>query len=257
MGSNGLSVVDGYPAQNIVRVVPFNGNGDSFDDVAVLYDYGLQATGRYRSAIHVWKSNGSTLAYQGPSGWWLVDGYNAREVKWMLPGYFDQGSNEDISLVFKYGPREARLHMLLSVGTSLAYQGSTGWWSSTDFPIDSIAFMVSGNFNEQPSIAAAKIAADADSTALTDTLQQADLMQNYPNPFNPVTVIEYSLPEATHVSLKILNVLGQTVTELVNADQAAGVYAIPWDATPYATGVYFYRLQAGEQTKTKKMLLIK
>ena len=91
---------------------------------------------------------------------------------------------------------------------------------------------------------------------------QYELSQNYPNPFNPTTVIEYTLPERSQVSLTIYNVLGQEVRTLVNDIRAAGSYRIEWNGAddsgkPVATGVYLYRLQAGDFTQTRKMLLMK
>ncbi|MEK7631710.1 MAG: peptidoglycan DD-metalloendopeptidase family protein [Patescibacteria group bacterium] len=83
------------------------------------------------------------------------------------------------------------------------------------------------------------------------------LNQNYPNPFNPATTIAYSLPSATHVTLDIYNVLGQRVTTLVDEQQAAGEHTATWDANPFSSGVYFYRIQTEEATETKKMLLLK
>jgi hypothetical protein len=89
-----------------------------------------------------------------------------------------------------------------------------------------------------------------------------ELSQNYPNPFNPVTMIEYSLPERSHVTIEIHNVLGQRVRALVNREESAGSYTVTWDGSdasgkPVATGVYLYRFQAGDHVETKKMLLLK
>jgi fibronectin type 3 domain-containing protein len=84
-----------------------------------------------------------------------------------------------------------------------------------------------------------------------------DISQNYPNPFNPVTKIDYQLPVDTKVELKVYNMLGQEVTALVNEEQKAGYYSISWDASHVASGVYIYRLLSNENTKTKKMILIK
>jgi hypothetical protein len=89
-----------------------------------------------------------------------------------------------------------------------------------------------------------------------------DLSQNYPNPFNPVTTIEYSLPERSHVTIDVFNVLGQLVRTLVDREESAGSYAVTWDGKgssgiPVATGVYLYRFQAGDHIETKIMLLLK
>lgn len=83
------------------------------------------------------------------------------------------------------------------------------------------------------------------------------LAQNYPNPFNPSTTIEFNLPKSEFVSVKVFNTLGQEVETLLNGEQAAGKYTLRFDASRLTTGMYFYRLQAGEFVATKKMLLVK
>ena len=94
-------------------------------------------------------------------------------------------------------------------------------------------------------------------------MQQANLVttyslsQNYPNPFNPTTVIDYTIPKESHVMLKIYDVLGQEVETLVNEDQNVGRYQVQFDGSRLASGVYFYRLVAGNHVITKKMLLLK
>ena len=83
------------------------------------------------------------------------------------------------------------------------------------------------------------------------------LMQNFPNPFNPATVIRYGLPERSHVKLDIFNVLGQHVSTLVNKDLEAGYYEITFDANHLPSGVYIYRLQAGDYVEYRRMLYIR
>ena len=83
------------------------------------------------------------------------------------------------------------------------------------------------------------------------------LEQNYPNPFNPSTIIQYNLPKTSKVSLKIYDILGRVVGTLVNGTQNAGKYSIEFNASRYASGVYFYRLQAGDNVSIKKMVLLK
>jgi len=86
---------------------------------------------------------------------------------------------------------------------------------------------------------------------------QYSLKQNYPNPFNPTTTIQFSIPRAAHVTLRIFNTVGQEVATLVSEELGAGTYARQWNAARSASGVYFYRLQAGEFTETKKLVLLK
>lgn len=83
------------------------------------------------------------------------------------------------------------------------------------------------------------------------------LQQNYPNPFNPSTVISYQLPANSMVTLKVYDVLGREVETLVNERQNAGTHSITFDASTLPSGVYFYRLQAGTYSNTKKLLLLK
>ena len=83
------------------------------------------------------------------------------------------------------------------------------------------------------------------------------LEQNYPNPFNPSTTISYELPRASTVSLKIFNTLGQEIATLVNEGKEAGYYQAVWNASNVPSGIYFYRLQAGEFVETKKAILLK
>lgn len=84
-----------------------------------------------------------------------------------------------------------------------------------------------------------------------------ELSQNYPNPFNPTTNIRFSIPKAGLVSLKIYDILGREVMDVVNTYQDAGSYTVSLDASKLATGIYVYRLESGSFSSTKKMMLIK
>lgn len=83
------------------------------------------------------------------------------------------------------------------------------------------------------------------------------LQQNYPNPFNPSTVITYSIPASSNVIIEIYNILGKLITTLVNKNQEPGSYKVYFDAGGLSNGIYYYRIQAGSFTETKKMLLLK
>ncbi len=91
----------------------------------------------------------------------------------------------------------------------------------------------------------------------TDTPLNYSLEQNYPNPFNPTTTIQYRIPRDESVTLKVYNLLGQKVKTLVDEQQRAGSYEIEFRADNLASGVYFYRLIAGNYTEIKRMILIK
>lgn len=83
------------------------------------------------------------------------------------------------------------------------------------------------------------------------------LQQNFPNPFNPSTVIRFGVPSSKFISLKVHNLLGQEIATLVNEELRPGSYEVTWDASGFSSGVYFYRLQAGELADTKKLLLLR
>ncbi|RPH90304.1 MAG: T9SS C-terminal target domain-containing protein, partial [Calditrichaeota bacterium] len=84
------------------------------------------------------------------------------------------------------------------------------------------------------------------------------LEQNYPNPFNPNTTIRFEVQQQTDVTLQVFNTLGKHVATLVaNKPFAAGRYSVAWDASDLASGIYLYRLEAGGQVETKRMILLK
>jgi flagellar hook assembly protein FlgD len=90
------------------------------------------------------------------------------------------------------------------------------------------------------------------------------LEQNYPNPFNPTTTIQFGIPAgvAQQTTLRVYNALGQVVRVLVNEQLDAGTHSIVWDARddfsrPVSTGVYFYKLTAGDFTQVRKLMLMK
>lgn len=97
----------------------------------------------------------------------------------------------------------------------------------------------------------------AESDPAPATVKNFELGQNYPNPFNPSTMIGYALPRKAQAKLTVFNALGQVVKELVNETQEAGYHEVRFDGTGLASGVYFYRLQAGSFAETKKLTFVK
>jgi len=102
------------------------------------------------------------------------------------------------------------------------------------------------------------------STVLATAVKDEDLVpreiqlaQNYPNPFNPSTTLQYSITKSSHVVLEVFNVLGQSVARLVDGQLNAGTYRVTFDASRLSSGVYLYRLKAGDFVQTKKMVLMK
>ena len=88
-------------------------------------------------------------------------------------------------------------------------------------------------------------------------LKEYVLKQNYPNPFNPVTNITFYIPVRTNVQLKIYDILGNEVAQIVNGEEDAGNHQVVFDGSKLSSGIYFYKLIAGSHVETKKMILIK
>ncbi len=84
-----------------------------------------------------------------------------------------------------------------------------------------------------------------------------DMHQNYPNPFNPVTKIKFDLPKESNVSIKVYDIIGNEVTSIFNGNLKAGFYEADFNGSSYASGVYFYRIDAGDFTSVKRMILVK
>ncbi|HEY3250525.1 MAG TPA: T9SS type A sorting domain-containing protein, partial [Ignavibacteria bacterium] len=82
-----------------------------------------------------------------------------------------------------------------------------------------------------------------------------NLYQNYPNPFNPATNISFALPKSSFVKLVVYDILGREIAVLVNEQLKPGTYEIQWDSKNFSSGVYIYKLAAGEFVNTKKMVL--
>ena len=88
--------------------------------------------------------------------------------------------------------------------------------------------------------------------------EEISLRQNYPNPFNPVTTIGFSLPEEINVTLRVYDLTGRMVSELLNGKLVSGVHEVRWDASGFSNGVYFVRMESGNKfVQTQKMILLK
>ena len=92
---------------------------------------------------------------------------------------------------------------------------------------------------------------------INDNKFNFSLYQNYPNPFNPATEIKYNLPQAGHVILKVYDILGREIATLVNEEKPAGNYRVKFNGNDLSSGIYFYKLQEGNYSSVKKMILMK
>ncbi len=106
-------------------------------------------------------------------------------------------------------------------------------------------------------VTAVQIASQSRKLAQQTAPKEFDLAQNYPNPFNPSTTISFSLPKSSFVTIKIYDMLGREVTTLASGGYAAGTHSLVWNADRFASGIYFFRIDAGQYHNTKKMILMK
>jgi hypothetical protein len=93
-----------------------------------------------------------------------------------------------------------------------------------------------------------------DDQSLAKTFEMKEI---YPNPFNPTTSIQFTLPENRMVNISVFNIIGEKVSEIINADFTAGTHKIQWNASNQPSGVYFIRLNAGDFNSVKKAILLK
>jgi hypothetical protein len=120
-----------------------------------------------------------------------------------------------------------------------------------------------GNVNEYSNVVSATPEESTLGTGSENGLpDKFTVFQNYPNPFNPSTIIQYTLPDEQYVRVVIFDMLGKEIKTLVSDIETAGIKSVVWDGTnangqTLSGGIYFYRITAGQQTETKRMLLLK
>ena len=170
------------------------------------------------------------------------------------------------------------------IGTSQGNNEVSWWRNEGGNPVTWTKYVIDGNFSRVWPLYAGDLDGDSDidvvaasgyagnnevkwyrneliteveETQSQGTLLQNKLFDNYPNPFNPTTTISFYLPVQNFVSLKVYDFLGDEIITLVNEEKYAGSYEITWNAEGLSSGVYFYQLEAGEVTSTRKMLLLR
>ena len=132
------------------------------------------------------------------------------------------------------GLENSSVHSLAVSNTDLFAGISGGVWK---IPLSKTITSVKNNYNDLPT--------------------EFTISQNYPNPFNPSTRIDYNLPTDEKVVIKVYNILGKEIAELVNEQQAAGRYSVQFDGSSLSSGVYFYSISAGKYHQTRKIILLK
>ena len=206
------------------------------------------------------------LGYHG-TGFANFDASNSSVEFTYMPG-FGGGKR---AMLFRYalGNNDRTGSLVVNGETrSLTMRGTVDW---TNYVTDSVEVNLNAGFNntirfsatgsdfgnlDEITIVPRSITA-VELTNNKNLPSSYQLYQNYPNPFNPVTKIKYDIPKSGFVTIKVFNLLGQEVALLVNQEQRAGKYSIEFNAAGFVSGIYFYRIQAGNYSLTKKMILLK
>ncbi len=128
------------------------------------------------------------------------------------------------------------------------------WFSEDVGKVKYIAEYIAGI--QEFSLTHYKIPATINSGSENHYIRAGQLYQNYPNPFNPLTTIEFYLPEKNHVTLKVFNMLGQTVATIIDEDMNKGNHTIEYNGQDLNSGIYFYKLSVGRFQEVKKMILL-
>jgi hypothetical protein len=137
----------------------------------------------------------------------------------------------------------------LSNGTYEIIVDRMGFYPATQFAIINGSSISNFNFNLLPIV---KVEPNN-----TEVPEKFSLSQNYPNPFNPQTEIHFALPKESNVKLVIYDIIGREVAVLADGLYKAGIYSVNFEGTNIASGIYFYRIEAGDFTESRKMILLK
>lgn len=199
-----------------------------------------------------------------PEGWFAIDGMGI--IVGSVPGA-DNSTRVDIDpdpkprpLYDSYSYSLTYDFAATAIGSDPVYQENyiIGDVEPGDYTITSL----DGSYSRSVTVPANGVVhADGGETSVEESIDlatQVSLNQNYPNPFNPSTVISYSIPEASHVSLAVYDLMGKQVAELTNRRMGAGTHEVSFNASELSSGIYFYRLSVDNSASlTRKLTLIK
>ena len=153
-----------------------------------------------------------------------------------------------------HGVLEAYSYEGTSFTNTASISGGQGWGEEVVVASDGTVFWANGPWGLSAYTYSGYTGIERDYSSVP---QDYTLLQNYPNPFNPVTTINYKLQIANYVELTIYDLLGRKVVTLVNEKQTVGSYQVEWDASGFASGIYYYKLEAGEFVDVRKMALLR
>ncbi len=177
----------------------------------------------------------------------------------------DIPENWQSSLCFDYcfAPSVDTIETTSEWGSSPLASGDTAFFSVhvlglIDIGTGNLTIVV-GDVNNNLDTISYDLTASTQSSAVESRnhLYDFELSQNYPNPFNPTTTISYAVPQRTNVEIKVYDITGKEITTLVNEVKDQGIYSVKFNADNFSSGIYFYRISAGQFSSVRKMILIK
>ena len=181
--------------------------------------------------------------------WWLngKSSFMLPGTQLVFPGYLSPAAPKD--MIAALGKNGQLINIVPSLGLVFIRMG--------DAPDNSL---VPTTLNNQiwerlnPVIAPST---NVSNSNIDSTPKKISLSQNYPNPFNPTTMIKFSIPHTAYVTLRVFNLLGQSISVLLSKELNAGTHAVQWDASTNVGGIYFCRLESGSFVETRKLILLK
>lgn len=185
------------------------------------------------------------------SGRYTVPGTGWQYINLLTPFYWDGISNLLVEICFGNNTTSTGTYVK---GTTISGMEYYGYRSDT---LACSVFPNASGSSARPNVCFRIVPTVGIVNNNNNIPKEYHLYQNYPNPFNPVTKINYAIPLQGYVSLKIYDVLGRQVKELVNEYKSKGTYSIDFDASDLSSGIYLYRLECNSIILTNKMLLIK
>ncbi len=166
---------------------------------------------------------------------------------------FALDNNQQISA---YGISDQNGNYIIAGLVPGSYNITADKYGYTSNQTSNVSLDYNGNYTSSASFTMSPVDVTSINTT-SGTVSNYQLYQNYPNPFNPTTMIKFSVPVASRVTLKVYNVLGSEVATLVNGEKPVGNYSVSFNGSNLASGVYFYQLKAGSFVQTKKLVLLK
>ncbi|MBI5470735.1 MAG: T9SS type A sorting domain-containing protein [Ignavibacteriae bacterium] len=227
--SNGLSVKNGDSVAKEINLK----SSVSLDTLEMTFEL-----------THVVSSSGDSLLIRGETGGDLIAENHGHQ------------SSYDLSLILGSPIRAAAFrHPGISLDSNSSHRIVPSWSSSLIQPVK--IFVDRGNNGTIDDTLTIDNTLDVEEHSAQETPGRFNLSQNFPNPFNPTTEIRFQISEVSHATLRVFNLLGQEVATLVDEKLNAGSYQVQFKAKGLASGVYMYRLTAGTQSISKKLLLTK